>query len=166
MLQHIRRAAAWQPGVLSAPRAAPPAMAHMVDSHAEAVLHGDRATPEDEDAAFEAIHAARAKQKERRQSLMTDVGPMVCEQTAAITAGFATKDEEDAHYDAIVAAREQRRLSHRMSWNDEGPLVCEVSQIAAGFDCEHEEELHRDDIIKHREQEKQRRQSTYEDHDP
>ena len=116
--------------------------------------------------AFEAIHAARAKQKERRQSLMSDVGPMVCENTAALTAGFGTADEEDALYESIQHAREQRKLSHRMSWKDEGPMVCEVNDIAAGFDCEHEEELHRDHIIAHREKEKVRRQSLYEDHDP
>lgn len=62
-------------------------------------------------------------QKMRRQSLMNDVGPLVCENTAAIVAGYADADDEESAYEEIMAEREKRRLSHRMSWSDQGPMA-------------------------------------------
>lgn len=40
---------------------------------------------------------------------------MVCENTAAIVAGFADEEEEDEAYAEIIAHREKRKLSHRTS---------------------------------------------------
>mmetsp|Transcript_25989 Transcript_25989/g.87358 ORF Transcript_25989/g.87358 Transcript_25989/m.87358 type:complete len:122 (+) Transcript_25989:262-627(+) len=90
---------------------------------------GDSAVPPEElvagfsseadiEANFEAMHRRRMEEKERRQSLMNDVGPYVCENTAAITAGFNSQEEEDAVLEQIHAARALDRKTRAASFSE------------------------------------------------